>query len=389
MASTFSQSMNLYEEELNEDNMLDYSSKNLENVPVLRNDMVCVLYLQNNKIKLLPDDFFESLPNLMWLDLRDNELRELPKFILNHPSLTHLLLQNNKLTSLPPELGTVHSLKILQLSGNALSYPPQEIVKSGTKKILDFLNEEFNDSIDLISEDTARNYSEIIDEGAFQKRSYDSEDEPKSAPLTVKVNEKESEQETPPPSPRYCPRFVNCRRKILPPHAQSRKYVKPFVVLSAQQHAARIKHNLRKEVDRNKQINILASREKNIQNRKTKELLQNWRIRYRNSQLHLSDHVKYSMDGNQLPYDTDPEYMTLLSRDDIERELPDKYKKKLVRRSKPSVRRKNPQDVQLAMKIKELFKTLEAIDLHRENMTPRTEQKVLKEEIKKVKNKAF
>lgn len=76
--------------------------------------------------------------------------------------------------------------------------------------------------------------------------------------------------------------------------------------------------------------------------------------------------------------------MTLLSREDIEKDLPDKYKKRLYRKSKPTLPRKNNNDVHLAMKIKQLFENLEAIDLNRETMSPRTEQKVLLGEIQKV-----
>lgn len=90
------------------------------------------------------------------------------------------------------------------------------------------------------------------------------------------------------------------------------------------------------------------------------------------------------MDPSTFPYDTNPEYMTLLTRQDIEKDLPDKYKRNLVRRSKASVPRKNKSDVHLAMKIKKLFENLEALDLNRSSMSPRTEQKVLMNEIQQV-----
>lgn len=76
--------------------------------------------------------------------------------------------------------------------------------------------------------------------------------------------------------------------------------------------------------------------------------------------------------------------MTLLNRDDLEKDLPDKYRKNLVRRCKPTVPRKSNNDVHLALKIKQLFENLEAIDLNRKDMTPRTEQKMLLNEIQKV-----
>ncbi|KOB69327.1 Membrane protein [Operophtera brumata] len=73
----------------------------------------------------------------------------------------------------------------------------------------------------------------------------------------------------------------------------------------------------------------------------------------------------------------------MLTREDIEKDLPDKYRKKLIRKCKPIAPRKSNNDVHLALKIKQLFENLEAIDLNREGMTPRTEQKVLMNEIHK------
>lgn len=90
------------------------------------------------------------------------------------------------------------------------------------------------------------------------------------------------------------------------------------------------------------------------------------------------------MDSNDYPYDTNPDYMTVLCRHDLEKDLPDKYRKNLIRKSKPTVPRKSNNDVHLALKIKQLFDNLEAIDLNRKDMTPRTEQKMLLNEIQKV-----
>lgn len=116
---------------------------------------------------------------------------------------------------------------------------------------------------------------------------------------------------------------------------------------------------------------------RNLQN------LQNWRKDYRYKQIYCTNR-DFKMDPNTFPYDTNPEYMALLTRQDIEKDLPDKYKKNLLRRSKISVPRKNNSDAHLAMKIKKLFENLEALDLNRNSMSPRTEQKVLMNEIQQV-----
>ncbi|CAH2059621.1 unnamed protein product, partial [Iphiclides podalirius] len=114
------------------------------------------------------------------------------------------------------------------------------------------------------------------------------------------------------------------------------------------------------------------------------ELLRHWRRTYGQRQRSMPrENGPCVRSAKDYPYDTSPEYMSLLTREDIEKDLPDKYKKRLWRRCKPSVPRKNNSDVHLAMKIKQLFENLEAIDLNRGEMTPRTEQKVLLTEIHK------
>lgn len=66
------------------------------------------LYLAHNSIELLPETFFHQLPNLEWLDIRNNELQSLANAasgLISHPSLRNLLVSSNKLTFLPPQLG--------------------------------------------------------------------------------------------------------------------------------------------------------------------------------------------------------------------------------------------------------------------------------------------
>lgn len=112
------------------------------------------------------------------------------------------------------------------------------------------------------------------------------------------------------------------------------------------------------------------------------ELLRHWRQNYRVSQ--RTTNPSYKMGSDKFPYDTHPDYMCLLTREDIEKDLPDKYKKQLVRKCKPAVPRRSNSDVHLALKIKQLFENLEAIDLNKGEVTPRTEQKMLMSEIQKV-----
>lgn len=63
-----------------------------------------MLYLENNNLSELPKELFVSLPHLQWLDIRNNQLTNLPTSIRSHPSLESILLQGNKFEKLPLEL---------------------------------------------------------------------------------------------------------------------------------------------------------------------------------------------------------------------------------------------------------------------------------------------
>ncbi|ENN75891.1 hypothetical protein HUJ04_002174 [Dendroctonus ponderosae] len=102
-----------------------------------------MLFLERNFLVSLPENFFYRLPNLMWLDLRNNQLEALPKSIAHHEHLEHLLLTNNNITKLPNELGLATNLKALQVAENPLAYPSKKVVQEGTKSIKTFLKEQY------------------------------------------------------------------------------------------------------------------------------------------------------------------------------------------------------------------------------------------------------
>lgn len=85
----------------------DHSNKKLVKVPepVLEMFNLKMLYLEGNALEVLPDDFFDKLKKLAWLDLRRNRLTTIPTNIADHQSLETLLLQDNKIEELPNELG--------------------------------------------------------------------------------------------------------------------------------------------------------------------------------------------------------------------------------------------------------------------------------------------
>lgn len=391
--SNISDHRNIYEEVLNEETILDFSSKGLTNITTIYNSHLNVIYLQNNEVKSLPDDFFVILPNLMYLDLRNNKLTDLPPSIKNHQCLTHLLLQDNKLTSLPNELSTVISLKVLQLSGNPLMYPPREIINAGISSVKSFLHEKYMENLvgsrSDVSED-AVSFNEIYRDNFNQEAvSYnsviDGDKIRKKDTMTVKFNDKEtdteSENEYYSKNKGKCPKLAKSRL-INPPYYQSSKYLKPLSTDTKAVQDAKIKQSYLKELALKKHKDLLARRDKILQGRKNLEILKDWRKKYRLNQFNTDG--SYKMDPKNCPYGTHAEYMSFLTRDDIVKDLPNKYKKKLIRKSKPSVARKSNNDVHLALKIKQLFENLEAIDLNRKDMTPRTEQKMLMNEIQKI-----
>mmetsp|Transcript_160 Transcript_160/g.529 ORF Transcript_160/g.529 Transcript_160/m.529 type:complete len:378 (-) Transcript_160:256-1389(-) len=97
------------------------------------------LFLEGNMIEILPDDIFDKLPSLTYLDLRNNQLAEVPPTIGEHRHLHTLLLAGNALETLPLELGEVATLSALSLSDNPLHSPPAEVVGSGVDAVLEWL----------------------------------------------------------------------------------------------------------------------------------------------------------------------------------------------------------------------------------------------------------
>ncbi|XP_072851483.2 leucine-rich repeat-containing protein 27 [Pogona vitticeps] len=97
------------------------------------------LHLEGNSLSVIPEDFFERLPNLVWLDLRYNKFKELPSGIGCHNQLKTLLLERNPIKRLPIELGNLSTLTALNLRHCPLEFPPPEVIQKGLPAILSFL----------------------------------------------------------------------------------------------------------------------------------------------------------------------------------------------------------------------------------------------------------
>ncbi|XP_042312650.1 leucine-rich repeat-containing protein 27 isoform X3 [Sceloporus undulatus] len=85
---------------------LDLSRKDLQHLTedIYNLFKLKYLHLEGNALSVIPEDFFEQLPNLVWLDLRYNRFKELPSGIGCHKQLKTLLLERNPIKRLPVEL---------------------------------------------------------------------------------------------------------------------------------------------------------------------------------------------------------------------------------------------------------------------------------------------
>jgi len=98
------------------------------------------IHLRGNKLIELPGALFVDLPHLVWLDIRDNELRELPQQIEHAANLADLLLGGNLLISLPPCLAKLEKLHGLQIQPNPnLISPPKTVIEKGLRAIKEYL----------------------------------------------------------------------------------------------------------------------------------------------------------------------------------------------------------------------------------------------------------
>ncbi|KAM6203862.1 leucine-rich repeat-containing protein 27 [Sarcoramphus papa] len=135
---------------------LDISRKNIKHLTkeIHRLPSIKYFHLEGNVISMIPEDLFQKLPHLVWLDLRYNKIKALPPGIGYHRQLKTLLLERNPIKELPTELGNLTSLTALNLRHCPLEFPPKDVIRKGLKSILCFLRDSGNGKL-LCTEPTA------------------------------------------------------------------------------------------------------------------------------------------------------------------------------------------------------------------------------------------
>uniref|UniRef100_A0A2K5ERC6 Leucine rich repeat containing 27 n=1 Tax=Aotus nancymaae TaxID=37293 RepID=A0A2K5ERC6_AOTNA len=93
------------------------------------------LHLQRNALCVIPQDFFQLLPKLTWLDLWYSRIKALPSGLGQHRKTLCL----HKIQKLSRYGGSVVTLKALNLRHCPLEFPPQLIVQKGLVAIQRFL----------------------------------------------------------------------------------------------------------------------------------------------------------------------------------------------------------------------------------------------------------
>lgn len=108
------------------ENLVRIEMSNIEILSsILESESVC---FYSDNIIHLPEKI-GALKNLTYLEIQQNELKELPKSITSLVDLEEIFLWNNKIENLPEHFDKLINLKKLTLSYNRISKLPQSIIR--------------------------------------------------------------------------------------------------------------------------------------------------------------------------------------------------------------------------------------------------------------------
>jgi CCR4-NOT transcription complex subunit 6 len=103
-------------------------------------DQLTELYLQKNKLRILPVEIF-NLKKLQILNLQHNQFTTIQSEISNLIELMHLDISWNQIRVLPYEMGKLFKLTSLEIDGNPIIKPHHEIIQKGTESIIGYLRD--------------------------------------------------------------------------------------------------------------------------------------------------------------------------------------------------------------------------------------------------------
>ena len=117
-----------------------------------------------NKITEIDENCFDNLVSLVNFNLRDNQLKNLPKTVKNLQVLERLDLSNNNLSNLPCELAAIESLKQILLVGNPLRTIRKDIISRGSDAVIKHLKNQLVQDPNTSAQDLEENMlrSDII-----------------------------------------------------------------------------------------------------------------------------------------------------------------------------------------------------------------------------------
>ncbi|KAF5281619.1 hypothetical protein FQR65_LT02939 [Abscondita terminalis] len=290
----------------------DNASKNLKEIPenVMAMANLKMLYLEDNEIEEIPNDFFVRLSKLTWLDLRKNKLTTIPSNIAEHQCLETILLQNNRIEYLPTELGVVPKLKVLQISGNPIIYPPKEILNQGILTVCSFLKTEH----EKLEKDKSEDETESI---------------PSPDSCSVVTKDDDTHNLDPSIKPKESNAFVpilvkqlsNTKSVSTSHFKRTHKITRGCSKISLRSHSSwhnkrkneRVQDCAIKDVWLKRLTDLLSDQEKILQQEKNLRSLNKWRLK---SKLEAPRQVSLE-DLPQAPYDVDPDYNKMFSRKDL------------------------------------------------------------------------
>ncbi|KAJ8730898.1 hypothetical protein PYW08_002311 [Mythimna loreyi] len=145
--------------ELRRMEILDANHNDIEELPDFYGcSALKELYIANNYIKEITDEFCDQMQHLSVLNIRDNKVEVLPENISLLRKLKRLELSNNNLNKLPRNLGLLSQLQSINMEGNKLSFVRQDVLRGGTERMMKFLRDRIAEEVVSETRVTADNW---------------------------------------------------------------------------------------------------------------------------------------------------------------------------------------------------------------------------------------